>query len=187
MILLGLAAVVLGALVLVAIVTADARTPTRLLPHAMKGARLLYAERPMQRYAPVLVSGRPDEVWLHEGQLVIIETKRRQVRGNKDRSVYEADRAQIDAYGYLLRDRCNGRGRPVAEEAWIRFVGGDEPIFVRIKVAEDDATIARHRRLHALRAQGGSGLAVRGSASAAVCRGCGHTDICDAYKTRRGI
>jgi CRISPR/Cas system-associated exonuclease Cas4 (RecB family) len=123
-----------------------------------------------RRHGGVLLRGKADEVREMNGELFIIETKHR-----TGSAVYPADRAQVRAYGYLLRDQRNGRGRAVAQRAFIRLTKGMGPArFVEVDVGSDAEVIGDLDRLKDLKA----GVPGRKNGSAALCRDCGHRDHC---------
>ncbi|NRA30557.1 MAG: PD-(D/E)XK nuclease family protein [Parvularculaceae bacterium] len=137
-----------------------------LLPDELKGAKLVMSEKTVERLRPVRVRGKPDEVWMKDGQRIIVETKSRKGR------VFEGDRMQIAAYAYMLR---GDGGPPLAPFGFVRFTGGEEPSFAKVKLKPDEAVIDAHRRLQKLT----KGKAKPDFASAvAMCRGCGHARRC---------
>jgi hypothetical protein len=140
-----------------------------LLPPELKGAKLEMSERSLTRQKPVHIRGRPDEVWLKDGQRYIVETKSRAGR------VFEGDRMQMAAYAYLLRGQG---GAPVASHGFVRFTGG-EGSFVRVKLPGDDKVIEGHRRLQALRRRKADPCF---ASQKALCRGCGHIERCPSPK-----
>lgn len=140
-----------------------------LLPSELQGAQLALSEKTLVRKRPVHVRGRPDEVWLKNGRRVIVETKTRSGR------VFEGDRMQLAAYAYLLR---GDGGPPLAPYGFIRFTG-EGISFAKVKLRDDDAVIDAHRRLQKL-TKGRE--EPRFASSAALCKGCGHRDLCPAVR-----
>lgn len=141
-----------------------------LLPAELKGAKLVMSEKTIERVRPVRVRGKPDEVWIKDGQRIILETKSRKGR------VFEGDRMQLAAYAYMLR---GDGGPPVAPFGFVRFTGGDQPAFSKVKLKPDEAVIEAHRRLQSLT----KGKAKPEFATAkAMCQGCGHAGRCPGSK-----
>ncbi|GGY54392.1 CRISPR-associated protein Cas4 [Parvularcula lutaonensis] len=139
------------------------------LPEELRGATLAMSEKTLVRKKPVHVRGRPDEVWLKNGQRTIVETKSREGR------VFEGDRMQLAAYAYLLR---GDGGPPVNPYAYIRFTGGEQS-FSKVKLWDDDAVIEAHRRF----SQVTDGREEpRFAKTAALCRGCGHVERCPSAR-----
>lgn len=138
----------------------------RLLPPELKGAELWLSEKALARRKPVHVRGRPDEVWVKNGRRFLVETK------SRAGGVFDGDRMQLAAYAYLLRGED---GPPLAPHGYIRFTGGDEVSFARVRLMDDEAVVEAHRRLDGLRRK----KAEPGFAShAALCEGCGHRERC---------
>ncbi|NNU16700.1 Dna2/Cas4 domain-containing protein [Parvularcula sp. ZS-1/3] len=164
-----LTALLIGAVIALLLFLAFARaggpSTDELLPEELQGAKLWQTEKSLSRQKPVHIRGRPDEVWVKDGKRYIVETKSRAGR------VFEGDRMQLAAYGYLLRATD---GPPLAPHGYIRFTGGEQS-FAKVKLKGDDAVIEAHRRLQALTKK----KAEPGFASAkAMCQGCGHEERC---------
>jgi predicted RecB family nuclease len=161
---LGLLALVLLAFLLLG--GAGASDQDALLPKELSGATLHQSEKSVVRTKPVHVRGRPDEVWVKDGRRYILETKSRKAH------VFASDRMQLAAYAYMLRGTD---GPPLAPHAYMRFTGGEELAFRKIKLPPDEVVVEAHRRLQRLK-RGKEKPSFAGQV--AVCKSCGHRDRC---------
>jgi len=171
MIWIALAAAIVAALLFVASARGSTNAHDALLPDELRGAKLVMSEKSIQRLRPVHVRGKPDEVWLKDGQRIIVETKSRKGR------VFEGDRMQLYAYAYMLR---TDGGPPLAPFGFVRFTGGEEIAFSKVKLKPDQVVIDAHRRLQRV---GRGKEKPTYATSKAMCRGCGHAQRCPGAKT----
>jgi hypothetical protein len=156
----------LALLVFVLLGGAKASDTDALLPKDLKGATLHQSEKSVVRTKPVHVRGRPDEVWVKDGRRYIVETKSRKAH------VFASDRMQLAAYAYMLRGTD---GPPLAAHAYMRFTGGEELVFRKVKLPPDEVVVEAHRRYQRMK----RGREKPGFASqVAVCKSCGHRERC---------
>ncbi|MCQ8185558.1 CRISPR-associated protein Cas4 [Parvularcula maris] len=161
---LGLLALAVLAFVLLG--GARASDTDALLPKELSGATLHQSEKSVVRTKPVHVRGRPDEVWVKDGRRYIVETKSRKAH------VFASDRMQLAAYAYMLRGTD---GPPLAAHAYMRFTGGEELAFRKIKLPPDDVVVEAHRRYQRMK-RGREKPSFASQVS--VCKSCGHRERC---------
>jgi CRISPR/Cas system-associated exonuclease Cas4 (RecB family) len=137
----------------------------------LDGASLVLNEETLQIERPILLSGRPDQVWrTREGLLVPVDTKKRRAP-----RAFASDAIQLSAYALLLKAAPRFRGTRVADHGFVRVEGDSGAArFIRVPLLGEDAIIARHERATTLL----RGAAPHAKPSKALCAGCGHRGRC---------
>ncbi len=114
------------------------------LPPALQGARLVLSESELSTEVPVPIHGRGDQVYLANGWLVPVDTKRR-----SKAVVYRKDIIQLSAYGFILArasGRLFGQTYPVASHGFIRLVVGRQVSYVPVKLLSSTQVISLWNR-----------------------------------------
>ena len=143
----------------------------RALPAPLRGATLHLNEKPLSITEPVSLRGRPDQVWrTRDNTLVITDTKTR-----KSARVFPADRLQLSAYALLLEET---QDLPLHHVAFIRVPATLGSVFRPIDLLPREAVLRAVDRHHALLS---AQTPPRTNASEALCRHCGHREICPRW------
>lgn len=119
------------------------------LPAALQGARLVLSESELSTDVPVPIHGRGDQVFLANGWLVPVDTKRR-----SKPVVYLKDIIQLSAYGFILARASRtlfGQTFPVASQGYIRTVVGREVTYLPVKLLSSTQVIALWNHYWALK------------------------------------
>lgn len=114
------------------------------LPAALQGARLVLSESELSTDVPVPIHGRGDQVFLANGWLVPVDTKRR-----SKPAVYLKDIIQLSAYGFILARASRtlfGQNYPVASHGFIRAVVGRDVTYIPVKLLSSTQVIALWNR-----------------------------------------
>lgn len=119
------------------------------LPAALQRARLVLSESELSTDVPVPIHGRGDQVFLANGWLVPVDTKRR-----SKSAVYLKDIIQLSAYGFILARASStlfGQNYPVASHGYIRAVVGREVTYIPVKLLSSTQVIALWNHYWALK------------------------------------
>ncbi|HEP8970374.1 TPA: hypothetical protein VDU83_002713 [Pseudomonas aeruginosa] len=114
------------------------------LPPALRGAQLVLSESELSTEVPVPMHGRGDQVYLANGWLVPVDTKRR-----SKAVVYFKDIIQLSAYGFILSrasTRLFGQNLPVATHGFVRLVVGRQVSYVPVKLLSSTQVISLWNR-----------------------------------------
>lgn len=114
------------------------------LPPALQGARLVLSESDLSTDVPVPIHGRGDQVFLANGWLVPVDTKRR-----SKAVVYLKDVIQLSAYAFVLARASKalfGQAYPVSSQGFIRVVVGRKPKYIPVNLLSSTQVIALWNR-----------------------------------------
>jgi CRISPR/Cas system-associated exonuclease Cas4 (RecB family) len=137
----------------------------------LDGAALILNEKTLRIDRPILLSGKPDQVWrTREGLLVPVDTKKRRAP-----RAFASDAVQLSAYAMLLKAAPRFLGARIADHGFVRVEGESGAArFIRVPLLPETAIIFRQERATALL----RGAAPNAKPSKALCAGCGHRGRC---------
>ncbi|WP_140636953.1 PD-(D/E)XK nuclease family protein [Methylibium rhizosphaerae] len=139
------------------------------LPANLHTAKLLWSEKLFRCGQPVPLVVRIDRAYQGcDGELTLIEFKRRAVC-----RVHLSDVVELSAQRYVLQTA----GHRVSGRAYVVVVlsGGGCPRAIPVELEDPQRIEQRVARLLALREQR---IRPNGAVHFAVCRGCGHQEVC---------
>lgn len=122
------------------------------LPDALRGGRVVLSERDLATEIPVPLHGRGDQVFLANGWLVPVDTKRR-----KSESVYMKDVIQLSVYAFILARQSQslfGRNLPVSGTGFIRISNSMRTIYKPVTLLSSAQVISLWNRYWMLRGEG---------------------------------
>ncbi|WP_143502071.1 PD-(D/E)XK nuclease family protein [Pseudomonas sp. Irchel 3E13] len=144
------------------------------LPDALRGGRVVLSERDLATEIPVPLHGRGDQVFLVNGWLVPVDTKRR-----RREMVYMKDVIQLSVYAFILARQSQalfGRNLPVSGTGYIRIAGPSRTIYKPVALLNSAQIISLWNRYWALRCEGLR--AAPRHPNETVCAGCSKKAMC---------
>jgi CRISPR/Cas system-associated exonuclease Cas4 (RecB family) len=151
------------------------RSDIQWLPVELHDAELMGSEKMFSCLRPLAITVRIDRAYrARDGTLTLIEFKRRAVC-----RVHSADVAELSVQRYVLQRA----GHAVNRRAYVVVVPPDGARSRALPVELEDEQRVEHRAAR-LRAILDGRARPNGPLQAAVCRGCGHRDVCP-YKQAR--